>query len=86
MAHPVQPASYIEINNFYTATIYDKGAQVIGMLKTLVGDEGYRKATDLYFERHDGEAATVEDWVRCFEETSGRDLTQLKPLLWYAGR
>jgi len=82
LAHPVQPSSYIEINNFYTATIYDKGAQVIGMLKTLVGDDGYRKATDLYFERHDGEAATVEDWVRCFEETSGRDLGQFR--LWYA--
>ncbi len=54
LAHPVQPQSYIEINNFYTATIYEKGAEVIGMLKTLVGDEGYRKATDLYFERHDG--------------------------------
>ncbi|MDB5741166.1 MAG: aminopeptidase [Alphaproteobacteria bacterium] len=81
MAHPVQPQSYIEINNFYTATIYDKGAEVIGMLKTLVGDDGYRKATDLYFERHDGHAATVEDWVRCFEDTSGRDLTQFR--LWY---
>jgi aminopeptidase N len=81
LAHPVQPQSYIEINNFYTATIYDKGAQVIGMLKTLVGDDGYRKATDLYFQRHDGQAATVEDWVRCFEDTSGRDLTQFR--LWY---
>jgi len=81
LAHPVQPQSYIEINNFYTATVYDKGAEVIGMLKTLVGDEGYRKATDLYFARHDGHAATVEDWVRCFEETSGRDLTQFR--LWY---
>jgi aminopeptidase N len=81
LAHPVQPQSYIEINNFYTATIYDKGAEVIGMLKTLVGDEGYRKATDLYFERHDGHAATVEDWVKCFEDTSGRDLTQFR--LWY---
>jgi aminopeptidase N len=81
LAHPVQPQSYIEINNFYTATIYDKGAEVIGMLKTLVGDDGYRKATDLYFERHDGQAATVEDWVKCFEDTSGRDLTQFR--LWY---
>ncbi len=81
LAHPVQPQSYIEINNFYTATIYDKGAQVIGMLKTLVGDEGYRKATDLYFDRHDGEAATVEDWVKCFEDSSGRDLSQFR--LWY---
>jgi aminopeptidase N len=81
LAHPVQPQSYIEINNFYTATIYDKGSQVIGMLKTLVGDEGYRKATDLYFERHDGHAATVEDWVKCFEDTSGRDFSQFR--LWY---
>jgi aminopeptidase N len=81
LAHPVQPQSYIEINNFYTATIYDKGAQVIGMLKTLVGEEGYRKATDLYFNRHDGQAATVEDWVRCFEDTSGRNLSQFR--LWY---
>ena len=81
LAHPVQPQSYIEINNFYTATVYDKGAEVIGMLKTLVGDEGYRKATDLYFERHDGQAATVEDWVKCFEDACGRDLTQFR--LWY---
>ena len=81
LAHPVQPQSYIEINNFYTATIYDKGSEVIGMLKTLVGDEGYRKATDLYFERHDGQAATVEDWVKCFEDACGRDLTQFR--LWY---
>ena len=81
LAHPVQPRSYIEINNFYTATIYDKGAEVIGMLKTLVGGDGYRKATDLYFERHDGQAATVEDWVKCFEDTSGRDLAQFRQ--WY---
>jgi aminopeptidase N len=81
LAHPVQPQSYIEINNFYTATIYEKGSEVIGMLKTLVGPEDYRKATDLYFERHDGQAATVEDWVKCFEDASGRDLTQFR--LWY---
>ncbi len=81
LAHPVQPQSYIEINNFYTATIYDKGAEVIGMLKTLVGDDGYRKATDLYFARHDGQAATVEDWVKCFEDACGRDLSQFR--LWY---
>ena len=81
LAHPVQPQSYIEIDNFYTATIYEKGSEVIGMLKTLVGDEGYRKATDLYFQRHDGEAATVEDWVKCFEDSSGRDLSQFR--LWY---
>ncbi len=81
LAHAVQPQSYIEINNFYTATIYDKGAEVIGMLKTLVGAEGYRKAADLYFMRHDGQAATVEDWVRCFEDACGRDLSQFR--LWY---
>ncbi len=81
LAHPVQPEAYITIDNFYTATIYEKGAEVIGMLKTLVGDDGYRKATDLYFERHDGQAATVEDWVKCFEDSSGRDLTQFR--LWY---
>ncbi len=82
LAHPVQPQSYISIDNFYTATVYEKGAEVIGMLKTLVGDETYRKATDLYFARHDGQAATVENWVQCFEEASGRDLTQFR--LWYA--
>jgi len=81
LAHPVQPASYIEINNFYTATIYEKGAEVIGMLKTLVGPEGYRKATDLYFARHDGEATTIENWVKCFEDSGGRDLTQFRR--WY---
>jgi aminopeptidase N len=82
LAHPVQPQSYITIDNFYTATVYEKGAEVIRMLKTLVGDEGYRKATDLYFERHDGQAATVEDWVTCFEDACGRDLKQFR--LWYA--
>ncbi|HEY6578176.1 MAG TPA: aminopeptidase N, partial [Rhizomicrobium sp.] len=81
LAHPVQPQAYITIDNFYTATVYEKGAEVIAMLKTLVGEEGYRKATDLYFARHDGRAATVEDWVRCFEDASGRDLKQFR--LWY---
>ncbi|MBU6298123.1 MAG: aminopeptidase N [Alphaproteobacteria bacterium] len=81
LAHPVQPQSYITIDNFYTATVYEKGAEVIRMLKTLVGEEGYRKATDLYFERHDGQAATVEDWIKCFEDTNGRDLSQFR--LWY---
>ena len=81
LAHRVQPASYIEINNFYTSTIYEKGSEVIGMLKTLVGSEGYRKATDLYFARHDGEATTIENWVKCFEDSSGRDLTQFRR--WY---
>ena len=82
LAHPVQPQSYIEINNFYTSTIYEKGSEVIGMLKTLVGDEGYRKATDLYFARHDGEATTIETWVKCLEDACGRDLTQFRR--WYA--
>jgi aminopeptidase N len=82
LAHPVQPQSYIEIDNFYTATIYEKGSEVIRMLKTLVGPEGYRKATDLYFQRHDGTAATVEDWVKCFEDANGRDLSQFRR--WYA--
>ena len=81
LAHPVQPQSYIEINNFYTATVYEKGSEVIGMLKTLVGPEGYRKATDLYFARHDGQAVTVEEWVKCFEDACGRDLGQFR--LWY---
>ena len=57
--HPVRPESFVEINNFYTATVYEKGAEVIRMLKTLVGDDAYSKALDLYFERHDGDAATI---------------------------
>ncbi len=81
LSHPVRPDSYIEINNFYTATVYEKGAEVIGMLKCLVGDENYRKALDLYFERHDGEAATIEDWLKVFEDATERDLAQFKR--WY---
>jgi aminopeptidase N len=82
LAHPVQPQSYITIDNFYTATVYEKGSEIIGMLNTLVGPEGYRKATDLYFQRHDGQAVTIEDWVKCFEDACGRDLKQFR--LWYA--
>ncbi|MCB6176515.1 aminopeptidase N [Rhodobacter sp. Har01] len=81
LAHPVRPDSFIEINNFYTATVYEKGAEVIGMLKRLVGDDGYARALDLYFDRHDGEAATIEDWLKVFEEATGRDLAQFKR--WY---
>ncbi|TKW66132.1 MAG: aminopeptidase N [Paracoccus denitrificans] len=81
LAHPVRPNSYVEINNFYTATVYEKGAEVIGMLKRLVGDEGYDKALDLYFSRHDGDAATIEDWLKVFEDATGRDLAQFKR--WY---
>ncbi|RMC32981.1 aminopeptidase N [Paracoccus alkanivorans] len=81
LAHPVRPEEYEEINNFYTATVYEKGAEVIGMLRRLVGDDGYAKALDLYFERHDGDAATIEDWLKVFEDATGRDLTQFKR--WY---
>nr|ACN58920.1 membrane alanine aminopeptidase N [uncultured bacterium BLR7] len=81
LAHPVQPQSYITIDNFYTATVYEKGSEVIGMLHTILGAELFRKGMDLYFERHDGDAATVEDFVRCFETVSHRDLTQFR--LWY---
>jgi aminopeptidase N len=76
LAHPVRPGEYVEINNFYTATIYEKGAEVIGMLRTLVGLQDYRKALDLYFERHDGQACTIEQFRQCFEDATGRDLTQ----------
>jgi aminopeptidase N len=82
LAHPVRPESFIEINNFYTATVYEKGAEVIGMLKRLVGDAGYARALDLYFDRHDGQAATIEDWLAVFEDATGRDLGQFKR--WYS--
>ncbi len=82
LAHPVRPESFVEINNFYTVTVYEKGAEIIGMLKRLVGDEGYAKALDLYFDRHDGDAATIEDWIKVFEDATGRDLSQFK--LWYS--
>ncbi len=75
MAHPVRPSSFIKIDNFYTATVYDKGAEVIRMLETLLGAETFRAGMDLYFERHDGEATTVEAFVACFADASGRDLT-----------
>ncbi len=82
LAHAVRPESYVEINNFYTATIYEKGAEVIGMLRALVGDDGYKAALDLYFDRHDGQACTIEDWLKVFEDATGRDLTQFKR--WYS--
>ena len=82
LSHPVRPESFQEINNFYTATVYEKGAEVIGMLKRLVGDEAYARALDLYFERHDGDAATIEDWLKVFEDVTDRDLTQFKR--WYS--
>lgn len=82
MAHPVRPASFIEISNFYTVTIYEKGAQVVGMIKTIVGDEGFRKGTDLYFERHDGQAVTTDDFVKAIEDANKVDLSQFR--LWYS--
>ncbi len=82
MAHSVQPDSYIEINNFYTVTIYEKGAEVVGMYHTLLGEDKFREATDLYFNRHDGSAATVEDFVVAMEDASGRNLNQFRR--WYS--
>ena len=81
LAHPVRPESFVEINNFCTATVYVKGSEVISMLKSLVGDEDYYKSVSLYFDRHDGQAVTIEDWLKAFEDTTGRDLSQF--LLWY---
>ncbi|MQY41060.1 aminopeptidase N [Epibacterium sp. SM1969] len=82
LAHPPRPEAFQEINNFYTATVYEKGAEVIGMLKLLVGDAAYYKALDLYFDRHDGQACTIEDWLQVFEDATGRDMSQFK--LWYS--
>lgn len=82
LAHPVRPDSYIEINNFYTATVYDKGAEVIRMMHRLLGAEGYRKGIDLYVERHDGTAATCDDFVAAMEDANGRDLSQFNR--WYS--
>ena len=81
LAHPIRPDSYQEISNFYTATVYNKGAEIIRMMATMVGPARFRKGTDLYFERHDGEAATCEDFVKAIEEGAGIDLTQFR--LWY---
>lgn len=81
MAHAVRPDNYIEISNFYTMTVYEKGGEVIRMLHTLLGPATFRKATDLYFKRHDGDAATCEDFVKCMEDASGRDLSHF--MLWY---
>ena len=82
LAHPVRPDNYIEINNFYTMTVYEKGAEVIRMMRTIIGPENYRKGTDLYFSRFDGQAVTCDDFAACMEEASGMDLTQFK--LWYS--
>ena len=82
LAHPVRPDSYIEINNFYTLTVYEKGAEVVRMIHTLVGAEGFRKGADLYFQRHDGQAVTCDDFVKAMEDANDIDLEQFR--LWYS--
>ncbi len=82
MAHPVRPDSYIEINNFYTVTVYEKGAEVIRMIHTLLGSKNFHKGMDLYFNRHDGQAVTTEDFVKAMEDASGIDLVQFRR--WYS--
>ena len=82
LAHPVRPETYKEINNFYTSTVYEKGAEVVRMVQTLIGREKFRAGMDLYFARHDGEAATVEQFIQCFADASGRDMTQF--MRWYS--
>ncbi len=82
MAHPIRPDAYIEINNFYTVTVYEKGAEVVRMQHQLLGSEAYRRGMDLYFERHDGQAVTTDDFVQCMQDASGLDLEQFKN--WYS--
>ncbi len=82
LAHPVRPESFITIDNFYTATVYEKGAELCRMIRTIVGAENFRKGADLYFSRHDGEAATVDQFVKAIEDASGEDLAQFR--LWYS--
>lgn len=82
MAHSVRPDSYMEISNFYTLTVYEKGSEVVRMIHTLVGAEGFRKGSDLYFERHDGQAVTCDDFVKAMEDANGVDLSQFKR--WYS--
>jgi len=81
LAHPPRPDSFREINNFYTTTVYEKGAEIVRMLATILGEDGFRKAMDLYFERHDGDATTIEAFIKVFEDASGRDLSQFA--IWY---
>lgn len=82
LAHPIRPESYIEVNNFYTVTVYNKGAEVIRMIETLITPPVFRQGLDVYFERHDGQAVTTEDFIACMEAASHHDLTQFKR--WYA--
>jgi len=81
MAHPVRPAAYQEINNFYTATVYEKGAEVVRMIRTLIGKEAFRRGMDIYFERHDGQAVRCEDFVAAMADASGMDFSQF--MAWY---
>ncbi|WP_375625821.1 aminopeptidase N [Bartonella sp. PS17NMGDW] len=81
LAHPVRPRQYSQINNFYTTTVYEKGAEVVRMIRTILGPSLFRKGTDLYFQRHDGQACTIEDFIACFAEVSGQDFSQF--MLWY---
>ena len=82
MAHAVRPDSFIEISNFYTLTVYEKGSEVVRMVRTLLGSEGFRKGSDLYFERHDGQAVTCDDFIKAMEDANGVDLSQFKR--WYS--
>ena len=82
MAHAVRPDGFIEISNFYTLTVYEKGSEVVRMIRTLLGEEGFRKGSDLYFERHDGQAVTCDDFIKAMEDANGADLTQFKR--WYS--
>lgn len=82
MSHPIRPDSFIEISNFYTLTIYEKGAEVVRMIRTLLGKDAFRKGSDLYFARHDGQAVTTDDFVQAMEDASGVDLTQFRN--WYS--
>jgi aminopeptidase N len=82
LAHPVRPDSYLTIDNFYTATVYEKGAELCRMVRTILGAKSFRKGSDLYFSRHDGTAATCDDFIKAMEDANGIDLTQFK--LWYA--
>lgn len=82
MAHAVRPESFIEISNFYTLTVYEKGSEVVRMIRTLLGEEGFRKGSDLYFQRHDGQAVTCDDFIKAMEDANGVDLTQFKR--WYS--
>jgi aminopeptidase N len=82
LSHPVRPSQYREINNFYTATVYEKGAEIVRMIKTMIGDEDFRRGMDLYYSRCDGTAATVEDFLQAFADVTGRDLSHFSQ--WYA--